>query len=110
MNRFEWARRSGRSSKWITKARRAAVYARDGERCVYCGSGAPLTLDHARPRALGGSHASSNLVTACRRCNSARGALALAVFVRAVAARTGEPAREIELRVRRARRRVVARK
>jgi 5-methylcytosine-specific restriction endonuclease McrA len=105
MNRQEWAQRPGRSSKWITKERRAAIYARDGYKCVYCGSSGPLTLDHAVPRSAGGSHHTNNLLTACRRCNCARGALALAAFCRAVGARTGEPHYEIELRVRRARRR-----
>jgi len=108
MNRQEWARRPGRSSKWITPARRARVYARDGHCCVYCGAqDGLLGLDHLVPRVLGGSHAASNLVTACRRCNSARGALSVAAFIRATASRTGEPEHEIRLRVRRQRFRAV---
>jgi 5-methylcytosine-specific restriction endonuclease McrA len=83
---------------------RLRVNARDGHRCVYCGApDGPLGLDHLKPRVLGGSHAVENLVTACRRCNSARGALSVAAFVRATSSRTGEPEREIALRVRRAR-------
>jgi 5-methylcytosine-specific restriction endonuclease McrA len=104
MNRQQWARRPGRSSKWCSKTKRARVYARDGHRCIYCSAGeGPLTLDHLKPRVRGGSHDAANLVTACRRCNAARGALPLAAFCRGIALRTGEPAREIELRIRRQR-------
>lgn len=63
-------------SKWIRPEKRLALYARDGFACVYCGataeSGASLSLDHVKPRELGGGHAASNLVTSCVRCNSAR--------------------------------------
>lgn len=107
MNRYEWARRPGRSAKWCSKKRRAAIYARDGERCVYCGAGAPLTLDHLQPRVMGGGNGASNLVTACARCNSARGRLPVAAFCRAVSSRTGEPSREIEKRIRRQRSRAL---
>jgi 5-methylcytosine-specific restriction endonuclease McrA len=52
------------------------VYLRDGLACSWCGwsldEGAPLTLDHLTPRADGGTNATTNLVTACRRCNSTR--------------------------------------
>ena len=48
--------------------------------CAYCGRssgerGEPLTmtLDHVRPRAFGGADLRSNLVPACRRCNTAKG-------------------------------------
>ena len=74
-------------SKWIRPAKRQAIYNRDGRRCVYCRgragesidpcsrSGARyLTLDHLRPRALGGSHSATNLVTSCLTCNSIRAA------------------------------------
>lgn len=107
MNRQQWARRPGRSSKWCSKAKRARVYARDGHRCVYCGQpDEPLTLDHLKPRVRGGRNEAANLVTACRRCNAARGALPLATFVSVTALRTGEPAREIERRIRRQRARI----
>jgi 5-methylcytosine-specific restriction endonuclease McrA len=73
------ARPNGHTSgAWITKARRLAIYLRDGFACQYCGRDlhdAPpreLTLDHLTPRCRGGSHASTNLVTACLACNSRR--------------------------------------
>lgn len=58
------------------------IAARDSHECVYCHrtaeqSGAHLHLDHVTPRALGGEDVASNLVLACRRCNSARQALTL---------------------------------
>jgi len=63
-------------SKWIRPERRLAIYARDGFACLFCGTtsdeGASLSLDHVLPRELGGSHDSSNLVTACVSCNSAK--------------------------------------
>lgn len=74
-----------RTSKWITAEKRAAIYIRDGWRCVYCGkrprrsqwrwvhtddSIAPgLNVDHVVPRSEGGSNDASNLATACERCN-----------------------------------------
>lgn len=61
---------------------RYAVYAADDCACIYCGracgrpgSGLPLaTLDHVTPHIEGGTNDVTNLVTACRSCNSSRGA------------------------------------
>jgi 5-methylcytosine-specific restriction endonuclease McrA len=53
---------------------RREVFARDGERCQYCGQrGGQLTLDHVMPKHRGGPHAWENLVTACRECNHRKG-------------------------------------
>jgi hypothetical protein len=65
---------------WIRKERRLAIYMRDGFHCCYCGcdlrgsAAADITLDHLTPRSAGGDNGNTNLVTACRSCNSARGA------------------------------------
>jgi 5-methylcytosine-specific restriction protein A len=73
-------------SKWIRPEKRLALYLRDSFRCVYCcadlhdASPADVTLDHVVPRADGGSHDASNLITCCRHCNSARQDKALARF------------------------------
>lgn len=56
------------------RAHQDAVFARDGHACVYCGSPMNLTLDHVIPQSRGGSHDAENLVTACRSCNSSKGA------------------------------------
>jgi 5-methylcytosine-specific restriction endonuclease McrA len=44
-----------------------------GHRCVYCGKKfTRLTQDHIIPLVRGGEHTASNIVPACRRCNSAK--------------------------------------
>lgn len=67
----------GQGMNWIRPAKRLAIYLRDGLACCYCGEGvedgAKLTLDHLLPHSQGGSNSEGNLVTACHRCNSARG-------------------------------------
>lgn len=74
---------------WIRPEKRLAIHLRDGLACCYCGAtvedGAIMTLDHIRPRSKGGRNEASNLVTACKRCNSARGNRPLAAFARAAA-------------------------
>lgn len=53
---------------------RREVFARDHERCQYCGRrGGDLTLDHVVPRGRGGAHVWENLVTACHACNHRKG-------------------------------------
>ena len=74
---------------WIRQNKRLAIYLRDGLSCLWCGaaveSGVVLTLDHLKCRSQGGSNNPENLVTACQRCNSARGNRSVAAFSRAVA-------------------------
>jgi 5-methylcytosine-specific restriction endonuclease McrA len=41
--------------------------------CTWCGATTDLTADHLVPRAQGGRNVRSNVVTACRTCNSSRG-------------------------------------
>jgi 5-methylcytosine-specific restriction endonuclease McrA len=52
---------------------RQHVFKRDGNKCVYCGSGKDLTLDHVLPKSRGGKTSWTNLVTACRICNARKG-------------------------------------
>lgn len=53
---------------------RRALFARDGWRCVYCGtSSGRLTLDHVVPRSRGGESTWENVVTACAPCNLDKG-------------------------------------
>ena len=53
---------------------RRALFARDGWRCVYCGTaGGRLTLDHVVPRSRGGDSVWENVVTACAPCNLRKG-------------------------------------
>ena len=56
------------------KISRRALFARDGWRCVYCGSSAGrLTLDHVVPRSRGGDSVWENVVTSCAPCNLRKG-------------------------------------
>ena len=53
---------------------RRALFARDGWKCVYCGTGGGrLTLDHVVPRSRGGDSVWENVVTACAPCNLRKG-------------------------------------
>lgn len=64
--------------RWIRVEKRLAIYLRDGFGCAYCGrdlrnaAPADVTLDHLLPRSAGGNNDATNLVTACRSCNSSR--------------------------------------
>ena len=79
----------GQGMHWIRPEKRLAIYLRDGLACAWCGAtiedGTTLTLDHLRPHSQGGSNDSANLVTACHRCNSSRGARSVRTFAGAVA-------------------------
>lgn len=59
----------------ISKRLRFEILRRDNHSCRYCGEVAPtavLTVDHVVPQALGGSDEPSNLVAACKDCNSGK--------------------------------------
>ncbi len=43
-----------------------------GHRCAYCHREKPLTQDHVVPISKGGAHTASNIVPACRSCNSSK--------------------------------------
>jgi hypothetical protein len=63
---------------------RYAIFARDQNRCVYCGNifdVAELTVDHVQPRVRSGDRSDGNLVTACQSCNTRKGSKRLAVFL-----------------------------
>lgn len=75
---------------WIRQEKRLAIYMRDGCACVWCGataeSGAQLTLDHLVVAKKNGNNDATNLVTACFRCNSSRGARSMYKFAEVMAA------------------------
>ena len=56
---------------------RRNIFRRDENTCQYCGlktkNSKNLTIDHVHPRCLGGDDSWTNLVTACRQCNSKKG-------------------------------------
>jgi len=52
------------------------IYARDGNRCQYCGrqfARVELNLDHVVPRSRGGTSVWENVVCSCHRCNRLTG-------------------------------------
>lgn len=60
--------------KPISLSTRQAVFARDGYRCVTCGAGENLHVDHIHPWSLGGPDTMDNFQTLCGSCNSRKGA------------------------------------
>jgi 5-methylcytosine-specific restriction endonuclease McrA len=51
--------------------------------CSYCGAqDVPLQIEHIQPRAKGGTNRISNLCLACEPCNTAKGTLDIAVFLK----------------------------
>jgi 5-methylcytosine-specific restriction endonuclease McrA len=63
---------------------RDSIKARDGHRCVYCGSTEDLTIDHIHPKCRGGIDHADNCVTACRPCNQAKGSAHIDVFMQTI--------------------------
>lgn len=65
-----------KQQRWDTSAY-LEVYDRDGRECRYCYSSENLSIDHVVSRRNGGSDDTSNLVVACRKCNSRKGSRSL---------------------------------
>ena len=58
------------------KFNRRNIFARDGNRCQYCGkrfATTELSLDHILPRSRGGLASWENIVCACLKCNVRKG-------------------------------------
>lgn len=73
---------AGLTAQWQpSKEFRQFIYDRDGNSCVYCGSGDDLTIDHKTPELRGGDNSEDNLQTACRQCNAAKRDLTHEEFV-----------------------------
>ncbi|MEM8946175.1 MAG: HNH endonuclease [Planctomycetota bacterium] len=65
-----------RLPKQRVRLNRRNIFARDANRCQYCGKKFPtseLSLDHVIPTCLGGGASWENLVCACVRCNVRKG-------------------------------------
>ena len=62
--------------KATIKFNRKNIFARDKNRCQYCGKKVPtseLSLDHVIPRTQGGTSNWKNIVCACTNCNKNKG-------------------------------------
>ena len=59
----------GLGAAWQRLARQVI---REQPWCYWCGATSDLTADHLVPRSQGGNNVRSNIVTACRTCNSRR--------------------------------------
>ena len=57
----------------ISRPSRAMIYARDQNKCQYCGSTRKLTIDHVLPKSRGGEDSWQNMVVACSACNTKKG-------------------------------------
>jgi 5-methylcytosine-specific restriction endonuclease McrA len=90
--------------KWIAPKKRKAIYIRDDLACVYCkddiNDGIEFTLDHVIPQELGGSNAATNLVTACKKCNSQKQNKSLSQFMKYLE-KKGIDTKKVKNRVRR---------
>ncbi|MCP4189544.1 MAG: HNH endonuclease [Planctomycetaceae bacterium] len=65
-----------RVPKHTLRFNRRNLFARDGNRCQYCGRTPPsqqLSLDHVIPRSRGGETTWENIVCCCVRCNTRKG-------------------------------------
>ncbi len=65
-----------RLPKQTIRFNRRNIFARDSNRCQYCGKRFPtteLSLDHVVPRSQGGDTSWENIVCACVRCNVKKG-------------------------------------
>lgn len=84
-NRARYAKRRGADICDLTRAEWEHIKAAYGHRCVYCGKKPKqLTQDHIIPIANGGNHTASNVVPACRSCNSSKGIKPAPVFQQAL--------------------------
>ena len=65
-----------RLPKQAIRFNRRNIFARDGNRCQYCGRKFPtseLSLDHVTPRSRGGETSWENIVCSCVKCNVRKG-------------------------------------
>ncbi|HEY4311193.1 MAG TPA: HNH endonuclease [Pirellulales bacterium] len=65
-----------RLPKQAIRFNRRNIFARDGNRCQYCGRKFPtseLSLDHVNPRSRGGETSWENIVCSCVKCNVKKG-------------------------------------
>lgn len=67
-----WAR-ARKKRRPMSRAVRKAVFDRDGNKCVNCGSNERLAVDHIHPWSKGGADVMDNYQTLCVACNARKG-------------------------------------
>lgn len=85
-------------SVWIKAYYRARASEAQNHRCCYCGvvmcdvpnKKNSITLEHVKPRSLGGLNHPANYAAACGRCNNNRGNTPLEIFLKDIGL-TAEP-------------------
>ena len=80
------ARKAGNGGSH-TLAQRLEKFSRLGNRCFYCGKTGRLTVDHDVPLKRGGTDDISNVLPACRSCNSKKNAKTSDEFIGMMALR-----------------------
>lgn len=65
-------RRANTKGPGVSAAQWRAILSRYGNRCAYCGAEGKLAQDHVVPVSRGGAHEPSNIVPACKPCNSSK--------------------------------------
>ncbi len=66
------ARKRRQGGSGVTRAQWEQILKDYGHECAYCPSKGPLAMDHIVPISRGGSHDVSNVVPACKPCNSSK--------------------------------------
>ena len=65
-------RKNGRGGTLTVEQWKAMLKVTGG--CYYCGEPETITMEHVMPKSIGGGFTAENIVPACQRCNTARGA------------------------------------
>jgi hypothetical protein len=63
---------NGAGPRQVTWVQKVTAFERDAWKCVVCGSGGPLELDHAMALMNGGNNELDNLHTLCHECHVAK--------------------------------------
>jgi hypothetical protein len=87
---------------FISKKLRKTIHARESGRCFYCMRRTPQTvqcLDHVIPQVRRGHNSYRNLVSCCLECNSRKGQLQAAKFLRSLYRQGHLTARELSSRL-----------
>lgn len=75
--------RTGVYASTAYRKARVVVLAAAGYRCAYCADATATTADHVIPHSKGGLSDESNLLAACRPCNTSKGNRTLREWVAA---------------------------